>query len=185
MLRFGSQTNFQLLEAKWYIPSEKVGQNIDPLRNSFFVTKYQHWTGTSVLEPFLGPRDPWGGVWGAMGGFGVSANPKIAIFSQRPILTLKCNEMDHNNLSHYVFEFLGQNWSPGVKKWPFWAKIGYTKKLIFLKNTSSNFVHIAHKDTFWVNNNDEKMIGAALRQIFFQYGHFSKFWPGHFLTGRN
>ena len=47
--------------------------------------------------------------------------------------------MDHNNLSHYVFEFLGQNWSPGVKKWPFWAKIGYTKKLIFLKNPVKNF----------------------------------------------
>ena len=115
-----------------------------------------------------------------MGGFGGSANPKIAIFSQRPILTLKCNEMDHNNLSHYVFEFLGQNWSPGVKKWPFWAKIGYTKKLIFLKNTSSNFVHIAHKDTFWVNNNDEKMIGAAPRQIFFSTAIFQNFGLGTF-----
>ena len=115
-----------------------------------------------------------------MGGFGGSANPKIAIFSQRPILTLKCNEMDHNNLSHYVFEFLGQNWSPGVKKWQFWAKIGYTKKLIFLKNTSSNFVHIAHKDTFWVNNNDEKMIGAAPRQIFFSTAIFQNFGLGTF-----
>ena len=86
--------------------------------------------------------------------------------------------MDHNNLSHYVFEFLGQNWSPGVKKWPFWAKIGYTKKLIFLKNTSSNFVHIAHKDTFWVNNNDEKMIGAAPRQKNFRTAIFPNFGTG-------
>ena len=68
--------------------------------------------------------------------------------------------MDHNNLSHYVFDVLGQNWCPGVKKWPFRAKIGYTKKWIFLKNISFDFVQIAQKDTFWVNNNDEKMIGA-------------------------
>ena len=45
-----------------YIPSEKIGQNIDPLRKSFFVTNYLHWTGTSVLQPFLGPPDPWGGL---------------------------------------------------------------------------------------------------------------------------
>ena len=55
----------------WYIPSEKIGQNIDPLRNSFFVANYQHWTSTSALEPFLGPLDPWGalgGPWVVWGG---------------------------------------------------------------------------------------------------------------------
>ena len=54
-----------------YIPSEKIGQNIDPLRNSFFVANYQHWTSTSALEPFLGPLDPWGalgGPWVVWGG---------------------------------------------------------------------------------------------------------------------
>ena len=60
-----------------YIPSEKVGQNIDPLRNSFFVTKYQHWTGTSVLEPFLGPPDPWGGLGGHGGVLGGLPTPKL------------------------------------------------------------------------------------------------------------
>ena len=60
-----------------YIPSEKVGQNIDPLRNSFFVTKYQHWTGTSVLEPFLGPLDPWGGLGGHGGVLGGLPTPKL------------------------------------------------------------------------------------------------------------
>ena len=55
----------------WYIPSEKIGQNIDPLRNSFFVANYQHWTSTRALEPFLGPLDPWGalgGPWVVWGG---------------------------------------------------------------------------------------------------------------------
>ena len=54
-----------------YIPSEKIGQNIDPLRNSFFVANYQHWTSTRALEPFLGPLDPWGalgGPWVVWGG---------------------------------------------------------------------------------------------------------------------
>ena len=32
----------------WYIPSEK-SQNIDPLRNSFFVANYQHWTSQRMM----------------------------------------------------------------------------------------------------------------------------------------
>ena len=63
----------------WYIPSEKIGQNIDPLRNSFFVTKYQHWTGTSVLEPFLGPPDPWGGLGRHGGVLGGLPPPKMPL----------------------------------------------------------------------------------------------------------
>ena len=58
----------EIFSLKGYIPSEKIGQNIDPLQKSFFVTNYQYWTGTSVLQPFLGPPDPWGGL-GGHGGF--------------------------------------------------------------------------------------------------------------------
>ena len=79
-VRYESQQNtkFQQCSARtvlifycWYIPSEKIGQNIDPLRNSFFVANYQHWTSTRALEPFLGPLDPWGalgGPWVVWGG---------------------------------------------------------------------------------------------------------------------
>ena len=61
----------------WYIPSEKIGQNIDPLRNSFFVANYQHWTSTSALEPFLGPLDPWGALGGPWVGWGGLTTPKL------------------------------------------------------------------------------------------------------------
>ena len=62
-----------------YIPSEKIGQNIDPLRKSFFVTNYLHWTGTSVLQPFLGPPDPWGGLGGHGGVLGGLPPPKMPL----------------------------------------------------------------------------------------------------------
>ena len=61
----------------WYIPSEKIGQNIDPLRNSFFVANYQHWTSTSALEPFLGPLDPWGALGGPWVVWGGLTTPKL------------------------------------------------------------------------------------------------------------
>ena len=60
-----------------YIPSEKIGQNIDPLRNSFFVANYQHWTSTSALEPFLGPLDPWGALGGPWVVWGGLTTPKL------------------------------------------------------------------------------------------------------------
>ena len=65
--------------SNWYIPSEKIGQNIDPLRKSFFVTNYLHWTGTSVLQPFLGPPDPWGGLGGHGGVLGGLPPPKMPL----------------------------------------------------------------------------------------------------------
>ena len=70
---------FLLLIACWYIPSEKIGQNFDPLRKSFFVTNYLHWTGTSVLQPFLGPPDPWGGLGGHGGVLGGLPPPKMPL----------------------------------------------------------------------------------------------------------
>ena len=62
---------------RWYIPSEKIGQNIDPLRNSFFVANYQHWTSTRALEPFLGPLDPWGALGGPWVVWGGLTTPKL------------------------------------------------------------------------------------------------------------
>ena len=62
-----------------YIPSEKIGQNFDPLQKSFFVTNYLHWTGTSVLQPFLGPPDPWGGLGGHGGVLGGLPPPKMPL----------------------------------------------------------------------------------------------------------
>ena len=35
---------------RWAIQCEKLSQNIDPFENIFFVTNYQHWTGTSALQ---------------------------------------------------------------------------------------------------------------------------------------
>ena len=69
--------NGQKQEDTWYIPSEKIGQNIDPLRNSFFVANYQHWTSTSALEPFLGPLDPWGALGGPWVVWGGLTTPKL------------------------------------------------------------------------------------------------------------
>ena len=59
------------------IPSEKIGQNIHPSESCFFVINYQHWTGTSAFRPFLGPRDPWGGLGGPGGGLGGLQTPKM------------------------------------------------------------------------------------------------------------
>ena len=75
----------------WVGPWEKVSQNIDPFKNHFFLTNYQHWTGTSASQPFLTPPYPWGGLGGPGGVWGGSADPKIAIFVRRPISALECN----------------------------------------------------------------------------------------------
>ena len=60
-------------------PWEKVSQNIDPSENNFFVTNYQHWTGTSALEPFLAPPAPWGGLGGPRGVLGGLPSPKFPL----------------------------------------------------------------------------------------------------------
>ena len=64
---------------KWVGPWEKVSQNIDPSENHFFVTNYQHWTGTSALEPFLAPPAPWGGLGGPRGVLGGLPSPKFPL----------------------------------------------------------------------------------------------------------
>ena len=63
----------------WVGPWEKVSQNIDPSENHFFVTNYQHWTGTSALEPFLAPPAPWGGLGGPRGVLGGLPSPKFPL----------------------------------------------------------------------------------------------------------
>ena len=98
------------------------------------------------------PPRTWGGVWGAWGGFGGSAEPKNDIIVLRPFLALECIVLGHNNLLHYDFGVLGQNGALRAKKRPFWAKIGFAEKLIFLKNIGSNFDENAREVLFWVNN---------------------------------
>ena len=87
-----------------------------------------------------------------MGGFGGSAEPKNDIIVLRPFLALECIVLGHNNLLHYAFGVLGQNWALRAKKRPFWAKIGFAEKWIFLKNIGSNFDENAREVLFWVNN---------------------------------
>ena len=89
---------------------------------------------------------------GAWGGFGGSAEPKNDIIVLRPFLALDCIVLGHNNLIHYDFGVLGQNGALRAKKRPFWAKIGFAEKWIFLKNIGSNFDENARKVLFWVNN---------------------------------
>ena len=93
-----------------------------------------------------------GGSGGPLGGLGGSAEPKNEIIVLRPILVLECIVLGHNNLLHYDFGVLGQNWALRAKKRPFWAKIGFAENWIFLKNIDSNFDENARKVLFWVNN---------------------------------
>ena len=93
-----------------------------------------------------------GGSGGPLGGLGGSAEPKNEIIVLRPILVLECIVLGHNNLLHYDFGVLGQNWALRAKKRPFWAKIGFAENWIFLKNIGSNFYENARKVLFWVNN---------------------------------
>merc|ERR1711867_110968 len=98
------------------------------------------------------PPRTWGGSGGPLGGLGGSAEPKNDIIVLRPILVLECIVLGHNNLLHYDFGVLGQNWALRAKKRPFWAKIGFAENWIFLKNIDSNFDENARKVLFWVNN---------------------------------
>ena len=96
-----------------------------------------------------------------MGGLGGSAEPKNEIIVLRPILVLECIVLGHNNLSHYDFGVLGQNWALRAKKRPFWAKIGFAEKWIFLKNIGSNFDENTQKVPLGVNNEVKIMMGVS------------------------
>ena len=93
-----------------------------------------------------------GGSGGPLGGLGGSAEPKNDIIVLRSILALECIVLGHDNLLHYDFGVLGQNGALRAKKRPFWAKIGFAEKWIFLKNIGSNFDENAREVLFWVNN---------------------------------
>ena len=113
--------------------------------------KFNFWDLSSPLDwllmiwaifRLLGPS---GGPGGPSGGFGGSGEPKIVRFHMGPILALRCHVLGQNNLSHYVFDILGQIWALRAQKTPFWAKIGYAEKCIFPKTVIPNFAHIAPK----------------------------------------
>ena len=98
-----------------------------------------------MIWAIFGLLGPPGGPGGPSGGFGGSGEPKIVHFHTGPILTLSCHVLGQNNLSHYVFDILGQIWALRAKKRPFWAKIGYAEKCIFPKSVISNLAYIAPK----------------------------------------
>ena len=102
-----------------------------------------------------------GGSGGPLGGLGGSAEPKNDIIVLRPFLALECIVLGHNNLLHYDFGVLGQNGALRAKKRPFWAKIGFAEKWIFLKNIGSNFDENARKVPLGVNNEVEIMMGVS------------------------
>ena len=68
------------------------------------------------------PPRTWGGSRGRGGGFGGSAEPKNDIIVLRPFLALECIVLGHDNLLHYDFGVLGQNWALRAKKGPFGPK---------------------------------------------------------------
>ena len=98
-----------------------------------------------MIWAIFGLLGPPGGPGGPSGGFGGSGEPKIVHFHTGPILTLRCHVLGQNNLSHYVFDILGQIWALRAKKRPFWAKIGYAEKCIFPKTVIPNLAYIAPK----------------------------------------
>ena len=107
-----------------------------------------------------------GGSGGPLGGLGGSAEPKNDIIVLRSILALECIVLGHDNLLHYDFGVLGQNWALRAKKRPFWAKIGFAEKWIFLKNIGSNFDENAREVLFWVNNELRKRWASLPIKIF-------------------
>ena len=111
------------------------------------------------------PPRTWGGGLGGGGGFGGSAEPKNDIIVLRPFLALECIVLGHNNLLHYDFGVLGQNRALRAKKGPFWAKIGFAEKWIFLKNIDSNFDENARKVLLGVNKEIKKMSAVPLKNF--------------------
>ena len=116
------------------------------------------------------------------GGFGGSAEAENDIIVLRPFLALECIVLGHNNLLHYDFGVLGQNRALRAKKGPFWAKIGFAEKWIFLKNIDSNFDENARKVLLGVNNEVKKMIGVPSHQKIFTAAKLKflvqgPFWP--------
>ena len=166
----------------WYIPSEKIGQNIDPLRNSFFVANYQHWTSTSALEPFLGPLDPWGALGGPWVGWGGLTTPKLPF-------SFEDQFKPWNGLfwlittSYTMFLRFWVKMGPSdPKKGSFWPKWGMQKSGLFSKTPSSILLKSHKKYPFGsitMSEND----GQTLSLKNFQGGKIEIFGPSQSPTG--
>ena len=130
------------------IPCEKVSQNIDPSKNQFFVTNYQYWTGTSALQPFLTPPDPWGGLGGPRGVWGGLPTPKMSLSLGDQFQPWNAKFWVKTTYNTMFLRFWVKRDPSGTKKGPFRAQIGYAKKWIFLKNTIFKFALIAPKGLF-------------------------------------
>ena len=120
---------------KWYIPSEKIGQNFWPPWNGFFGIHYHYWTWGNAFWPFLAPPDPWGGSGGVWGGQGGSRGPKIVTFLGATF-GLQIGKFWIVWTENTLFSrFLAKNGPSGDQKWSFLGWNGWTQKCIFLKNT--------------------------------------------------
>ena len=157
-----------------YIPSEKIGQNIDPLRNSFFVANYQHWTSTRALEPFLGPLDPWGalgGPWVVWGGLTTQKLPFSFRDQSKP-----WNGLFWLTITSYTMflRFWVKMGPSGPKKGCFWPKQGMQKNQFFSKTYPSNLLKSHKKYPFGSITMSEKD-GSAHPPKIFQYGDIEIF----------
>ena len=103
-------------------------------------------------------------------------------FHRGQFLALRCCFLDLTSFYHYVFGFLGQNLGLGAKKRPFWAKIGYMQKWIFLKTPS----------LIWLKLHQNDPQGPLLMIIYcffispsknFHDGRFCDFGPSQSPTG--
>ena len=164
------------------MPSEKIGQHIDPLQNSFFVANYQHWTSTSALEPFLGPLDPWGALGGPWVGWGGLTTPKLPF-------SFEDQFKPWNGLfwlittSYTMFLRFWVKMGPsGPKKGSFWPKWGMQKSGLFSKTPSSILLKSHKKYPFGsitMSEND----GQTLSLKIFQGGKIEIFGPSQSPTG--
>ena len=162
--------------------NKKIGQNFDPLRKSFFVTNYLHWTGTSVLQPFLGPPDPWGGLGGHGGVLGGLPPPKMPLCLR-----------DQFKPWHGLFWLMITGYTmflrfrvkmglSGPKKGHFGPKQGMQKSGFFSKTSSSNWLKSHEKQSFgsiMMSENDGH--GHSLK--IFQGAKIEIFGPAHMPTG--
>ena len=74
--------------------------------------------------------------------------------------------MVYNKQLYYVF---GSKRAPQDKKEPLWAKTGYLKMSVVLKNIDSEFGPNAPKGHFWVNNELRKRWGQTYIEKFWQW----------------
>ena len=141
----------QVLPQTPMVHSEWKNRSIDlDLSKILFVSLIINTGLGQVYHSYFGPLRTPRRLWGAMGSFGGSTSPSIAIFFQGPILTMKLNAMGHNNLQHYVFEVFWSKLVPLGKKIgsKYGEKWGMQKSNFFSKNTISKFQKPRRKQIF-------------------------------------